>query len=156
MKKNEGHFINRSALFLMSSFEAERKSKIVTKDGEYYSSLSALQLIDQACMMFASTYEGRVKATRHNLQQHKKTPLLISLDDLAAFPTKSPNHPECTWIFNHDYRIEAISPTRTRVIYEEYNIIIELNVSVHTMEKQRTRMFEMLYFYMKIRDKNNT
>src|SRR5690606_41148798 len=78
VKKYDENLIDRSVLFVESYFETERKSKVVTKDGVFYSRDSVLTLIDQACMMFASTYEGRVKATRHNLKQHKKTTLLIS------------------------------------------------------------------------------
>lgn len=156
MGKYEENFINRSTLFLMSSFETERKTKVVTKHGEFYSRLPALQLLDHACMLYASTYDGRVKANRHNLKQHKKTPILISTDGVAAFPIKSPTHPECAWIFNHDYRTEFLSPTRTRIVYEQHDISVELEVSIHTMEKQRSRMYEMLYYYMKIRDRHNT
>ncbi|MDN7244522.1 competence protein ComK [Planococcus shenhongbingii] len=156
MGKYEENFIDRSALFLISSFETERKTKVVTKHGEYYSRLPALQLLDQACMLYASTYDGRVKATRYNLKQHKKTPILISNDGVAAFPTKSPTHPECIWIFNHDYRTEKLAAGKTRIIYEQHNVSVELDVSIHTLEKQRTRMYEMLYYYMKIQDRHNT
>ncbi|HSP22162.1 MAG TPA: competence protein ComK [Planococcus sp. (in: firmicutes)] len=153
MGKYYENFIDRSTLFLLSSFETEHKSKVVTNHGEYYSRLSAMQLIDRACMLYASTYEGRVKATRYNLKQHKKTPILISSDGVAAFPTRSPSHPECAWIFNHDYRTEYVSVGKTRVIYEQYGISVVLNVSIHTLEKQRTRMYEMLYYYLKVRDR---
>ncbi|MGO1057855.1 competence protein ComK [Planococcus sp. FY231025] len=156
MRKYEYHFIDRSTLYLMSFFETERRTKIVTKHGVMYSPLSAMQLIDRTCMLYASTYEGRVKANRHNLKQHKKTPILISNDGVAAFPTKSPSHPECIWIFNHDYRTEKVSPGKTRIIYEKYGITLDLDVSIHTLEKQRTRMYEMLYYYMKVRDRHNT
>ena len=104
-------------------------------------------------MLYASTYEGRVKATRYNLKQHKKTPILISSDGVAAFPTKSPSLPECVWIFNHDYRTEFVSVGKTKIIYEQYGISVVLDVSIHTLEKQRTRMYEMLYYYLKVRDR---
>jgi len=156
VKQYDEKLIDRSVLFVISSFENGWKSKIVTKDGVFYSSYSALALIDKACMLYASTYEGRVKATRHNLRQHKKTTLLISEDGVAAYPTKSPTHPECVWIFNQDYRLESITPTKTRLIYDQYQVSAEVNVSTHTLQKQRTRMYEMLYYYMRIRDKNNT
>lgn len=156
MRKYEYHFIDRSTLYLMSSYETEGKTKVVTTHGVMYSSLSAVQLIDRTCMLYASTYEGRVKANRYNLKQHKKTPILISNDGVAAFPTMSPSHPDCIWIFNHDYRTEKVSPGRTRIIYEKYGIVLDLDVSIHTLEKQRTRMYEMLYYYMKVHDRNNT
>lgn len=156
MKQLDENLIDQSVLFIVSSFENGYKSKIVKKDGVFYSSYSALTLINRACMLYASTYEGRVKATRHNLQQHKKTTLLISEDGLAAYPTKSPNHSECVWIFNQDYRIESLTPTTSRLIYDQYQVSVEVNVSMHTLQKQRTRMHEMLYYYMRPRSKNNS
>ncbi|RNF39474.1 competence protein ComK [Planococcus salinus] len=156
MRKHDEQLIDRSALILMSVFETERKSKVVTKHGEYYSRLSALGLIDKTCMLYASTYEGRVKATRHNLKQHKKTPILISTDGVAAYPTKSPFHPDCVWVFDQDYRMEKLTPTKTRLIYDQHKIFVDVDVSVQTLKKQRTRMYEMLYFYMKVSERQNT
>jgi competence protein ComK len=156
LKDYDENLINRSVLFVVSSFENGCKSKIVTKEGVFYSSYSALALINKACMLYASTYEGRVKATRHNLHQHKKTTILISEDGVAAYPTKSPTHPECVWIFNQEYRMESLSPTKTRLIYDQYKVSAEVNVSLHTLQKQRTRMYEMLYYYMRVRGKPNT
>lgn len=91
-------------------------------------------------MLYASTYEGWIKANRHNLKQRKKMPILISNDGVAAFPTNSPSHPDCIWIFNHDYRTEKTSPDKTRIICEKYGTTLELDISIHTLGKQRTRM----------------
>lgn len=154
MKNYEEPPIDRDVLFLESFYETERRSRITTKDGVRYSRDSPLVLIDKACMLFASTYEGRVKATRHNLKQHKKTTLLISEDGLAAYPTKSPSQLDCVWIFNHQYRLEELSPTRTRIIYDQFGVFTEVNVSVHTLSKQRTRLYEMIYYYSAIRERN--
>lgn len=154
MKNHDEKLIDRSVLFVESYFETEKKSKIVTKDGVLYSNNSVLTLIDKTCMMFASTYEGRVKATRHNLKQHKKTTLLISEDGLAAYPTKSPGNPDCVWIFNHHYRLETIAPNRTRILFDEFNVSTEVNVSVGILQKQRSRMYEMIYYYSNVREKN--
>ena len=154
--KNDENLIDRPVLFVESYFETGRKSKIVTKDDVFYSRDSVLTLIDKACMMFASTYEGRVKATRHNIKQHKKTTLLISEDGLAAYPTKSPGKPDCVWIFNHQYRLEAIAPNRTRILFDEFNVSTEVNVSIGILQKQRSRMYEMMYFYSDVRERNKS
>lgn len=156
VKKQDEHLIDRSVLFVESYFETGKKSKITTKNDIFYSRDSVLTLIDKACMMFASTYEGRVKATRHNLKQHKKTTLLISEDGLAAYPTKSPNNPDCVWIFNHHYRLETIAPTRTRILFDEFNVSTEVNVSIGILQKQRSRMYEMIYYYSDVRERNKS
>jgi competence protein ComK len=156
LKEYDENLIDKSVLLIAPSNESDCRTKIITKNGVVYSSFSALSLIDKACMLFASTYEGRVKATRHNLHQHKKTPILISEDGVAAYPTKSPDNPECVWIFNQEYRMESLAPAKTLLIYDQYKLSIEVNVSMHTLQKQRLRMHEMLYYYMRIRNKHNT
>lgn len=154
VEKYDEHLIDRSVLFVESYFEKGKKSKIVTKNGVFYSHHSVQTLIDRACMMFASTYEGRVKATRHNLKQYKKTTLLISEDGLAAYPTKSPGSPDCVWIFNHHYRLEIIAPNRTRILFDEYKVLVEVDVSIRILQKQRGRLHEMIYFYTHVRERN--
>lgn len=156
MKNYDVNLLDRSVLFVENYFEKDKKSQITTKDGVFYSRHSVLTLIDKTCMMFASTYEGRVKATRHNLKQHKKTTLLISEDGLAAYPTKSPDHPDCVWIFNHHYRLETIAPNRTRILFDEFNVSTEVNVSIGILQKQRSRMYEMIYYYSNVRQKNKS
>ena len=156
VKKYDKNLIDRSMLFVESYFKTGRKSKIVTKDGVFYSRDSVLTLIDKACMIFASTYEGRVKATRHNLKQHQKTTLLISDDGLAAYPTKSPGKPYCVWISNHHYRLEAIAPNRARILFDEFNVSTEANISIGILQKQQSRMYEMMYFYSNVRECNKS
>ncbi len=156
MKNIQESLINRNVLFIERLFEQEKQAKITTKDGVLYSRNSPIELIDKACMLFASTYEGRVRATRHNLKQYKKTTLLISEDGLAAYPTKSPAQFDCIWIFNHFYRLEALSSTKTQIIYDQFGVSKELNVSMHTLVKQRTRLLEMIYFYSSIRERHNS
>lgn len=157
LKKYEKNYIDRTTLMLLPLFEGDFKTRIVTTHGEYFSVLPILQLIDRACMQYASTYDGRVKATRYNLKQFKKTSILFSPQGVgvAAFPTKSATQAECVWIFNHDFRIEYVAPAKTRIIFDRYNFLHVLDISVHTLEKQRTRMHEMLYYYMKVRDRHD-
>lgn len=156
VKNYDDKVLDRSVLFVESFYETGRKSKIVTKDGIFYSRHSVLTLIDRTCMMFASTYEGRVKATRHNLKQHQKTTLFISEDGLAAYPTKSPDHFDCVWIFNHQYRLETIAPNRTRIYFDDYSVSTEVDVSIGILQKQRNRLYEMIFYYSNAREKNKS
>lgn len=156
MKNYEEPPIDRNVLFLESFYETQRRSRIITKDGIRYSRDSPLVLIDKACMLYASAYEGRAKATRHNLKQHKKNTLLISEDGLAAYPTKSPSQLDCVWVFNHQYRLEAISPARTRIVYDQYGVFTEVSVSMHTLAKQRTRLYQMICYYSANRERNKS
>ncbi len=153
MERQNEYFIDQSVLFVLSAFETERKSKIVTKHGVYYSRDSVLSLIDKACMLSASTYEGRIQANRHNLKHYKKITLFI-WEGLSGYPTHSPTHPDCVWILNHDNRFESLGQNRTRIHYDQWNIHIDVNVSMNILKKQRMRMTDMLYFYTTARARN--
>lgn len=152
MERPVENLIDQSVLFVLSAFETEKKSKIVTKHSVYYSRDSVLSLIDQACMLAASTYEGRIKANRHNLKHFKKNTLSIR-DGLSGYPTHSPNHPDCVWILNHDNRFESLGPNRPRIHYDRWAVQIDVNVSVNILKKQKMRMPEMLYFYTTVRSR---
>lgn len=93
MERPVENLIDQSVLFVLSAFETEKKSKIVTKHSVYYSRDSVLSLIDQACMLAASTYEGRIKANRHNLKHFKKKHIvhpgwLVRLSDPFSEPSR--------------------------------------------------------------------
>ncbi|AQQ54468.1 competence protein ComK [Planococcus lenghuensis] len=149
MKKCDSEFIDHNTLAVTALFTHGMRSRIYTRNGIRDSALTPLQLIDRACMRYASTYEGRVAAIRYSLDLHKKTPVLISPNDLGAFPTMSPKHLECAWIFNHEFMLEP-AEMQTRLIFEQ-NISVTLNVSMHTIKKQKSRLYEILYFYSKDR-----
>lgn len=149
MKRCDSDFLDHDTLAIVALFRDGYRSRIITRHGPIDSRLAPLQLINRACIRHASTYEGRVTAIRHSLDLHKKTPVLISPDDLGAFPTMSPKHPECAWIFNHDFHIEAAG-SKTRITFEQ-EISIELNTSVHTIKKQKSRLYEILYYYARKR-----
>ncbi|WP_175578105.1 competence protein ComK, partial [Indiicoccus explosivorum] len=79
-----------------------------------------------------------------------KTPVLISPSGVGAFPTMSPNQPECAWIFNQDYMIEPMG-REVRLTFES-GFSLLLNVSAHTIKRQKSRLIETLYYYSGGRD----
>lgn len=95
-------------------------------------------------MRYFSTYEGRIRASRFQMDFPKKTPLLIAENNIEAFPTKSPLNPECMWIFNHTFTVKFHTP-KSSILYYDNGLEIIVNASIHTIEKQRSRMIMMIY-----------
>lgn len=136
---------DQDVLFLESWYETGKRSRITTTYGVFYSPDPPLTLIDKASMLFAFPNGGRVKATRHNLKIHGKNIILFSNCGLAAYPTHSPCQLGCVWIFNHHYKLEAITSIRTRIIYERFGISKEVDASAHNLSKQRKRLHEIIF-----------
>lgn len=135
--------INRELVLLESWYETGKRSRITTTNGVYYSTEPPLALIDKAHLMIACTHNLRLKATRHNLKSYEKHIVLYSKDGISAYPTQSPSAFTCIWIFNHQYTMEFVSPTRTRIIYKQLGIFKEIDASIHHLSKQRKRQREL-------------
>lgn len=95
-------------------------------------------------MRYFSTYEGRIRASRFQMEFHKKTPLLISENSIEAFPTMSPSNPECMWVFNHSFTLK-FHTLKSTILHYDHGLEVVVNASIHTIEKQRARMIMMIY-----------
>ncbi len=95
-------------------------------------------------MRYFSTYEGRIRASRFQMDYPKKTPLLIAENGIEAFPTRSPYHLDCMWIFNHSFTVRKHTEKSSILRYDN-GLEIIVNASRHTIEKQRSRMIMMIY-----------
>ena len=137
--------INQEVLFLETWYETGRRSRITTANGVFYSPDSPLILIDKAAMLFAFPIGGCTKATRHNLKTREKNILLFSHSGLAAYPTHPPSQLGCVWIFNHPYKLEAISSVKTRIIYERFGITKEVDASIQNLLKQQKRLYDLFF-----------
>ena len=81
-------------------------SKILTKKGIRYSKMTVRELLEEACLRYASTFEGRMKATRIFMKYYRKTPLIIDPNEIGAVPTMSYEHLDCVWLFNHHFLVD--------------------------------------------------
>ncbi|MBM7706935.1 competence protein ComK [Chryseomicrobium aureum] len=124
------------------------KSIIFTKDGVHYSELTAFQVLEELCIRNGASYKGREEATRalSNRRYTKKVPVLIATPGVAAFPTCSPNHLDCVWLFNHFMTFTKLTESKTQVEFLNGEKIC-VKASVAMLEKQRSRNFSVVGFY---------
>ena len=110
-------------------------------------------LLNKACIRYASTMEGRIQATRIFMKYPKKTPILIEPSEIGAFPTMSYQHQECVWLFNHHFDVEELDKGKSLVTFRNGTSIIVF-VSKHVLLKQQHRLHFTLDTYRIIqRDK---
>ena len=146
MKKCDSNLIDKRALLLESVFTGGKKSKIITTHGTYYSDMSVHELLNNACIRYASTMEGRMQATRIFMKYPKKTPILIEPTAIGAFPTMSYQHQECVWLFNHHFEVEELEKGKCLVTFPNGESIT-VNVSKHVLLKQQHRLHFTLDTY---------
>jgi len=139
MLRCNSYLINHDTLALEAVFVDGFKSRITTTHGVYYSKMSIKSLLEEACIRYGSTFDGRVQAIRLFFEYLHKTPLLINPGEVGAFPTLSYLDPECVWLFNHHFQIKVLSANRSEVIFSTGHSV-QVNVSKRVLIKQQQRL----------------
>ncbi|QFF98003.1 hypothetical protein PB01_03760 [Psychrobacillus glaciei] len=146
MKDCDSNLINKKTLMLESVFTGEFKTKIITTQGIYHSEMTVKQLLGNACILFASTLEGRMQAIKKLMNYVVKTPILIDPNEIGAFPTMSYQHVECVWIFNHQFEIEETGKGVSLVTFSN-GMSVQVNVSKNVLLKQQQRLHTLIETY---------
>lgn len=77
----------------------EGKSKVIESKREIIVNCLPIDIIDNSCKFFGSTYDGRFNGTKDMLGVSHKSPILIEESKkIIFFPTKSPRLIDCAWI----------------------------------------------------------
>ncbi|MFL8939025.1 competence protein ComK [Rossellomorea oryzaecorticis] len=114
---------------------------------EIFSEKPMLRLIKEACMSNGASYDGKIKAVRHALRYHRKTPLMISKEqNIYAFPTMSPEHYDCIWLF-HLHIKEFTSSGNTTLIHFKNGFSFEIKSSIDVLNKQRERSATLMNYF---------
>ena len=111
--------------------------------GVYYSKKSIKYLLEEVCIRYASTFDGRIRAIQKFMDYRHKTPLIIVPEEVGAVPTISHLHAECVWLFNHYYEINVISRNVSEIIFSN-GYSIQVNVSKHVLVKQQQRLYSTM------------
>ncbi|TQR10153.1 competence protein ComK [Psychrobacillus soli] len=151
MKEKDSKLINRRVLALESVFTNGNKSKITTTNGIHYSKMSVLELLNNACMRYASTLEGRMKAIKLIMNYYHKTPILINPKEFGAFPTVSYKDTECVWIFNHHFYVNELGNGKSQIVFDN-GIHMTVKVSKNVLLKQQQRLHTAINIISNIED----
>ena len=142
--------INHRTVALEEFFANGFRSKITKIDGFFYSVKTPIELLNEACLRYASTLEGRLQAVTKVLN-FKKPPFLIMPYDLGVFPTASPSNPDCVWIFNHRFTMVEVSKGKSRLDFAN-EISISVNASIYTLQQQLQRLHMVINYYRSIQE----
>lgn len=77
----------------------KKQTKIIEQNRELIIDCMPIDVINNSCKFFGSSYEGRVKGTKNIIGVNNKSPILIEESKkIIFFPTKSPRVLTCEWI----------------------------------------------------------
>ena len=114
--------INKGTLAIMPN---ETQSSLVYEDDErFLIHQSPFQIMEESCMYFGSTYEGRKESARSILGAEYKVPVIVEdTDNLIVFPTTSPKSDDCIWIsLKRVKNFERIDNSNTTTTYKSNKI----------------------------------
>ena len=122
--------INSETLAL---FSIENKlSKVIEKDSEILVKKNPIEIIDDSCKYFGSSYNGRFEGTKKMIGKNYKAPIIIEeSNEVIFFPTHSPRNNECIWInLNEIKKIEKLS-NNSKILFKngkEINLLISFGI----------------------------
>ncbi|QQZ10041.1 competence protein ComK [Heyndrickxia vini] len=151
MKVVENYMISHTTMALETANHFELNTKIYDVEGIFYTKQTINQLLEQACGLYCTDYRGRIAAVRNAFQYDRKTPLVISPDEmLYAIPTHSPKTYHCKWIFP-DHVKDAKKVLRHLHIYFYNGLTLEIDISKKTFDTQVERARNSLVHFANIK-----
>ena len=118
----------------------EESSLVYEDDNRYIVKQKPFKIMEDSCIYFGSTYDGRKKGAKEILGADYKVPIVIEdSNSIIAFPTASPTSENCCWIsLKRVKKIEKVDYNNTKVIFDN-NIEIIIDCSYRVFENQLSR-----------------
>ncbi|MET3696994.1 competence protein ComK [Bacillus oleivorans] len=147
LKKVE-NFITRSTMALLPANDGMNQTIILDLFGNRFSHPhSKLKILDDACLVRACSYDGRIKAVRTALHYFNKTPLMICpQDSIFAMPTKSPHDYDCIWLFHHHIKAFFIEVSTPCVLFKN-GYRLKVDCSIYSLHKQWERTANVTTYF---------
>ena len=130
----------------------KEEGSIVYEDDEQYKiDETPFKIMEDSCMYFGSSYNGRKESAREILGAEYKVPILVEdSDNLIVFPTTSPLSSDCVWVSLKRIKdFVKIDGYNTKIIFDNNKEII-VPCSYRTVENQVSRA-SRLDFVMRMR-----
>lgn len=142
MKKiiHNDYEINRNTQALLPGLNMDYDTIVVETNQTLYVKKRIINIIKNDCLDGGSTYEGRRIAVTKKMGFGRKQPIPIYPHlGIIAFPTKSPEHFNCVWIFpQHVKRIITVPSGESEIVFRDGQSIV-VNESRFVLEKQIQR-----------------
>ena len=110
--------------------------RVYEKESSFDLNSSCSEIIDNSCMYYGSTYEGRRIGSMHMLGASYKLPIIVEESkSLIFFPTESPLLSSCIWVSLNNIEKYEKDNLKT-VIFFKNGIHITVDSSYRIIENQ--------------------
>lgn len=127
-------------------------SKVIEEEEEFLVNKDSMDIINNSCKFFGSSYIGRFEGTKYLIGINYKAPIIIEeTHEIIFFPTSSPRFDKCNWICLK--KIDTFSKNDKNTIIKFKNgTEIELDNSYNSIENQilRSTLLESKMRTMKV------
>ena len=115
------------------------KSRVIETYGELIINKTPMEIIEDSCLYFGSSYNGRHTATKYLLGISYKSPIIIEESkNIIFFPTNSPRQGDCCWISLRNI-IDYKRNHKKSIIYFDHGKKIILDISYGSLDNQILR-----------------
>ena len=114
-------------------------SKIIEKEKVLLVNKKSVEIIDESCRFFGSTFEGRHQGTKEMIGVTYKSPIIIEeSQSLIFFPTSSPRYNNCYWLSLNNIKSSEKYENFCKVKFNN-NYKLVLNISYESLKLQILR-----------------
>ena len=118
---------------------SKNRCRVIEESEEVIVDKSSYEIINNSCMYFGSSYEGRFKGTKKLIGVSHKSPIIIEeTTELIFFPTSSTRLRECAWISLKGINHIKKEDFKTKVIFET-GLELDLDISHRSLNNQILR-----------------
>lgn len=131
------------------------RSKVVEKDTTFIINKTPMEIINNSCQFFGSSYFGRHTGTKNLIGVSHKSPIIIEESkEIIFFPTNSPRLYDCCWVSLKNINQHKKINNSSLVVFNT-GYLLELNISYGSLDNQilrATRLESVLRSRKKLKD----
>ena len=136
---SEDYIINRFTMAILPD-QSKMCTEILEVDEEFVVQKRPMEIIDQSCRFFGSSYEGRKDGTKDLIRVTHKPPIVLDpANSIYFFPTTSSTRQQCVWLsYSHVKDFRKAEHDNTIITFNNGKEITLL-ISEGSFEKQLSR-----------------
>lgn len=122
---------------------SENETKVIEKNDVFNVKKTSMEIIDDSCKFFGSSYSGRHEGTKKLIGISHKAPIIVEeTKSLIYFPTKSPRLVNCAWINLNNIKTYSSKNGKIELEFEN-NKKMRLNMSFGSFDNQVLRATQL-------------
>ena len=142
MKEINNYIVNMETLLLIPV--DNKKTKVFELDEEFIVKKNIMEIIENSCLFFGSSYEGRKEGTKALLKCWIKVPIIMEESrNLILFPTLSFKNEKNIWVvYNNLVDYKKYDLDNTLFLFKNNNDI-KVNVKFDIVDNQVFRCLKL-------------